>query len=134
PADRLRRGSEVFTGDLDEGLLDDLYRNLSEFEEGLRRAPRTLNDVRLLLYWAAAMLDAPRCQGEVKRASHKAFEEARAYYDAARRQLAEGLAVEAVRRMHAAMRRISKAAAELAQSCAEGQLPIAGAEPALEVT
>src|SRR5690606_28001737 len=63
-----------------------------------------------------------------------AFEEARAYYDAARRQLAEGLAVEAVRRLHAAMRRIGKAAAELAQSCAEGQLPIAGAEPALEVT
>src|SRR5690606_38427414 len=69
PAGHLQRGSEVFSGDVDEALLGDLYRNLSDFEEGLRRAPQTLGDVRTLLYWATAMLDAPRCQGEVKRAT-----------------------------------------------------------------
>ena len=79
------------------------------------------------------MLDAPLCQGEVKKASARAIEQAHSYYDAARRQLAEGQPVEAVRRMHAALRRISKAAAEIGQSCAEGQLPVPGADPALQV-
>ncbi|MEZ4450990.1 MAG: hypothetical protein R3B09_16025, partial [Nannocystaceae bacterium] len=134
PAGHLEAGAEVFSGDVDEALLVELYKNLSEFEEGLRRAPRTLADVRLLLYWATAMLDAPLCQGEVKRSSARALEQARGYYDAARRQLAEGQPVEAVRRMHAALRRISKAAAEIARSCAEGQLPVPGAQPDLQVT
>jgi uncharacterized protein with PhoU and TrkA domain len=77
-----------------------------------------------LLYWSAVMLDAPLCQGEVKARAATAFTQAKAYHDTARRQLLEGRSVDAVRRLHEAMRRISSAAAELARSCAEGQIDL----------
>jgi hypothetical protein len=92
-----------------------------------------LQDVRVLLYWAAVMLDAPLCQGDVKKRASAAFEQARAYYDAARRQIIEGRSVDAVRRMHAALGRISTAAAEIARSCGEGQIDIGVTPPHLPV-
>jgi hypothetical protein len=89
--------------------------------------------VRTLLYWAAVMLDAPLCQGEVKARAAAAFTQAKAYHDTARQRLLEGRSVDAVRRLQEAMRRISAAAAEIARSCAEGQIDIGVTPPHLPV-
>lgn len=131
--DRLLPGAQVHAAERSEQLISDLYDILGAFEADLLRAPRILGDVRVLLYWATAMLDAPLCQGDVKQRASIAVEQARVYYDAARRQLAEGRSVDAVRRMHEALRRISTAAAEIARSCGEGQIDIGVTPPHLPV-
>ncbi len=100
-----------------------------EFEATLTRAPQALEDVRRLLFWSAAMIDAPRCQGDLKEATHKSFQLARSYYEAARKRLIEGRTGDAIRQMHEALRRISSSAAELAMNCAEGQLSITPPSP-----
>jgi hypothetical protein len=134
PTDRLTRGAEVHRAERTERFYVDLYGKLGSFHDDLERAPRTLQDVRTLLYWAAVMLDAPLCQGNVKARAAAAFTQAKAYHDTARRQLLEGRTVDAVRRMQEAMRRISAAAAEIARSCAEGQIDINVTPPNLPVS
>ncbi|MFY0533384.1 hypothetical protein [Nannocystis pusilla] len=116
-----------------ERVLAELYQKVRAFHHNLVRAPKALHDVRLLLYWTAAMLDAPRCQGDVKQRAVIAFEQAKAYYDTARRKLMEGQTVDAVRRIHEALRRIAAAAAEIAKSCGEGQIDIGVTPPHLPV-
>ena len=113
PTDRLAVADRVHRAERPESLLVDLYGKLGAFHDDLERAPKTLQDVRTLLYWAAVMLDAPLCQGEVKARAAAAFTQAKTYYDTARRQLLEGRSVDAVRRLREALRRISSAAAEI---------------------
>jgi hypothetical protein len=126
PTGRLHRGALVHVrGRGDDRDLPALYRQIRAFHHSLVAAPKTLQDVRLLLYWTAAMLDAPLCQGEVKARAMAAFQQAKQYHDTARDRLIAGVSVDAVRRMHEALRRISAAAAEIARSCGEGQLDLA---------
>ena len=132
--ERLQPGAALHDNTHPDEFLRLLYRNINAFEDHLAEAPKRLADVRTLLYWTAAMLDAPLCQGEVKRRATAALEQARGYYDAARRQLIEGRTVDAARRIHEALRRISAAAAELAKSCGDGQTLLPGVAPVLEVT
>lgn len=132
--ERLQPGAALHDSTHPDEFLRLLYRNINAFEDHLAEAPKRLADVRTLLYWTAAMLDAPLCQGEVKRRATTALEQAQGYYDAARRQLIEGRTVDAARRIHEALRRISGAAAELAKSCGDGQTLLPGAAPAFEVT
>jgi hypothetical protein len=131
--DRLRPGAEVHQAERGEPFFNELYEKLGAFHEDLVRAPRTLQDVRMLLYWTAVMLDAPLCQGAVKQRATTAFEQAKAFHDTARRQLLAGRSVDAVRRMQEALRRISTAAAEIARSCGEGQIDIGVTPPHLPV-
>jgi hypothetical protein len=133
PTGRLAPTAKLHRAERASRFFGDLYGKLGAFHEDLERAPRTLGDVRTLLYWSATMLDAPLCQGEVKARAAAAFTQAKAYHDTARRQLLEGRSVDAVRRLHEAMRRISTAAAELARSCAEGQIDILVTPPHLPV-
>ncbi len=134
PTDRLTSGAMVHRAERTEAFFIDLYGKLGGFQDDLERAPKTLQDVRTLLYWAAVMLDAPKCQGDVKARAAVAFTQAKAYHDTARRQLLEGRTVDAVRRLQEAMRRISTAAAEIARSCAEGQIEILVTPPHLPVS
>jgi hypothetical protein len=134
PTDRLEPGTEVHDTNYPDVWLHQIYRNVNAFEDHLSAAPKRLADVRTLLYWTAAMLDAPLCQGDIKRRATEALQQARTYYEAARRQLIEGQTVDAARRIHEALRRISAAAAELARSCGDGQTTLPGAEPGLAVT
>jgi predicted RNase H-like HicB family nuclease len=131
---RLQPGATLHDNTHPDEFLRLLYSNINAFEDHLAEAPKRLADVRTLLYWTAAMLDAPLCQGEVKRRATTALEQAQGYYDAARRQLIEGRTVDAARRIHEALRRISAAAAELAKSCGDGQTLLPGAAPVLEIT
>ncbi len=124
PTGSLASGAIVHRAERPEQFFIDLYGKVGAFHDDLERAPRTLEDVRTLLYWAAVMLDAPLCQGDVKARAAVAFSQAKAFYDTARRALIEGRSVDAVRRMHEALARISTAAAEIARSCAEGQIDI----------
>ena len=62
-----------------------------------------------------------------------AFKQAKAYHDTARRQLLAGQTVDAARRIHEALRRISTGAAELARSCGDGQITLPGAAPVFGV-
>jgi hypothetical protein len=107
----------------------ELNAKVREFEATLARAPQALEDVRRLLFWSAAMIDAPRCQGELKAATQRSFQLARSYYETARKRLIEGRPGDAIRQMHEALRRISSSAAELAMNCAEGQLAITPPSP-----
>jgi hypothetical protein len=132
PTDRLAPEATVHRAERSASFFVELYGKLGAFQEDLERAPRTLQDVRTLLYWSAVMLDAPLCQGQVKARAAAAFTQAKAYHDTARQQLLEGRSVDAVRRLHEAMRRISSAAAEIARSCAEGQIDL-GTTPDLPV-
>lgn len=134
PTDRLEPGTAVHDTNYPDVWLHQIYRNVNAFEDHLVEAPKRLADVRTLLYWTAAMLDAPLCQGDVKRRAAEALQQAKTYYEAARRQLIEGQTVDAARRIHEALRRISAAAAELARSCGDGQTTLPGAAPTLEVT
>ncbi|MBA3549166.1 MAG: hypothetical protein H0T76_22060 [Nannocystis sp.] len=124
PTDRLAPGASVHHAERPASFYAQLYGKLGAFQADLERAPRILEDVRTLLYWTAVMLEAPLCQGEAKARAAAAFAQAKAYHDTARQTLLEGRSVDAVRRMHEAMRRISSAAAEFARSCAEGQIEI----------
>ncbi|MDC0721729.1 SNF2-related protein [Nannocystis bainbridge] len=117
----------------DARFITELYQKIGDFHDGLLRAPDTLRDVRVLLYWAAMMLGAPLCQGTAKARATVAFEQAKAYYDTARSRMIEGSTADAVRRMHEALRRISAAAAEIAKSCGEGQIDITVTPPHLPV-
>lgn len=129
PGDAIHRGGDALhratfsARPLD--FITEVNVKVREFEATLARAPQALEDVRRLLYWSAAMIGAPRCQGELKAATHKSFQLARSYYETARKRLIEGRTGDAVRQMHEALRRISSSAAELAMNCAEGQLTIA---------
>ncbi len=125
PTERLAAGALVHLRGSSEQELTELYRTIRAFHHNLVVAPKTLQDVRTLLYWTAVMLDTPRCQGEVKSRATAAFEQARQYYSTARWRLMDGVSVDAVRRMHEALRRISAAAAEIARSCGEGQVELA---------
>jgi hypothetical protein len=98
PSGRLAVADQVHRAERPESLLVDLYGKLGAFHDDLERAPKTLQDVRTLLYWAAVMLDAPLCQGEVKARAAAAFTQAKAYHDTARQRLLEGRSVDAVRR------------------------------------
>jgi hypothetical protein len=71
-----------------------------------------------------ALVDTQRCQGREQAAALRAFEQAKAYHDAARRLLIEGKTAVAAERIHNAMRRIATAAAYIAQNCAAGQQDI----------
>ncbi len=133
PTDRLVPGAEVHRSDRDERFFAELYQKIGAFEDDLVRAPKTLQDVRTLLYWTAVMLDAPLCQGEVKQRATRAFEQAKVYHDTARTRLLEGRSADAVRRLQAALRRISAAAAEIARSCGEGQITLVATPAELEV-
>jgi hypothetical protein len=133
PTDRLAPGAEVHRNDRDERFFAELYQKIGAFEDDLVRAPKTLQDVRTLLYWTAVMLDAPLCQGDVKRRATRAFEQAKVFHDTARQRLVEGRSADAVRRLQAALRRISTAAAEIARSCGEGQITLEVAPAELSV-
>jgi hypothetical protein len=110
----------------DHAFIRELYRKIHEFERGLRTAPQRLADVREMLFWTAAMIDAPRCQGESRRVAETAFRKAREHYGRARGLIAQGDSDEGLRAIHDALRKIAEAAAELAQSCAEGQTTLLG--------
>jgi hypothetical protein len=127
-SDSLEPGDAIHHHTRSIDVLFELHAKLHEFEATLTRAPQALEDVRRLLYWSAAMIDAPRCQGDLKATTHKSFQLARSYYETARKRLIEGRTGDAVRQMHEALRRISSAAAELAMNCAEGQLTITPVE------
>jgi hypothetical protein len=64
PTDRLEPGTAVHDTNYPDVWLHQIYRNVNAFEDHLTEAPKRLADVRTLLYWTAAMLDAPLCQGE----------------------------------------------------------------------
>ena len=126
-AGQLRDGDQLLLvgteGRADEQI--ELYRRIAEFIAEVERTPERLEDVRQLLFLAAAMIDTPRCKGAHRAAATRAFEKARDYYDTARRSLARGAALAASERVHDALRRIGLAAASIAEACAEGQEPLA---------
>jgi len=115
-------GAEVYLlHDRQDGFITQLHDRLAELEMTLRAAPKLLDDVRHLLFLAGVLIDTQRCQGKEQAAALRAFEQAKGYHDAARRMLIAGKSAVAAERIHAAMRRIATAAAQIAQSCAAGQ-------------
>ena len=115
-------GAEVYLlHDRQDGFITQLHDRLAELEMTLRAAPKILDDVRHLLFLAGVLIDTQRCQGKEQAAALRAFEQAKGYHDAARRMLIAGKSAVAAERIHAAMRRIATAAAQIAQSCAAGQ-------------
>jgi hypothetical protein len=142
PTDRLEPGTAVHDTNYPDVWLHQIYRNVNAFEDHLTAAPKRLADVRTLLYWTAAMLDAPLCQGEIKRratgeeALIEGQQARRTYYEARRgATLIEGQRPST--RRGGSTRRCAAsapAAAELARSCGDGQTTLPGAEPGLAVT
>ena len=125
-------GAEVYLlHERQELFIQQLHDRLAELEQTLRTAPKLLEDVRHLLFLAGVLIDTQRCQGKEQAAALRAFEQAKGYHDAARRMLIAGKSAVAAERIHAAMRRISTAAAEIAQSCAAGQQSIVPAKLAV---
>ena len=125
-------GAEVYLlHERQELFIQQLHDRLAEFEQTLRTAPKLLEDVRHLLFLAGVLIDTQRCQGKEQAAALRAFEQAKGYHDAARRMLIAGKSAVAAERIHAAMRRISTAAAQIAQSCAAGQQSIVPAKLAV---
>ncbi|MBL9102747.1 MAG: hypothetical protein JNL82_17505 [Myxococcales bacterium] len=121
---RLTRGTDVYLDRRDEPFITVLHDRVGSLEDTLRRAPALLADVRSLLVLTGALVDTQRCQGKEQAAALRAFEQAKAYHDAARRLLIEGKTAVAAERIHNAMRRITTAAAHIAQNCAAGQQDI----------
>lgn len=113
----------------------ELHTRIRQFLAEVERTPERLQDVRRLLYWTAAMIETPRCQGAHRGAVRRAFAQAKEHYDDARLHLARGNPVVAFQRVHEALRRLSTATAAMAEACAEGQLPLTGPDvrgPSLE--
>ena len=122
PTGSLKAGAEVYLLDTrHESFIHGLHEQAADLERTLRDAPRLLADVRQLLLLAGALIDTQRCQGKEQAAALRAFEEAKRYHDVARRMLVAGKTAVAAERIHATMRRIAVAAAEISQHCATGQ-------------
>jgi hypothetical protein len=125
-------GTEVYLlHERQDLFIEQLHERLAELEASLRAAPKLLEDVRHLLFLTGVLIDTQRCQGKEQAAALRAFEQAKGYHDAARRMLIEGKPAVAAERIHAAMRRIATAAAQIAQSCAAGQQSIVPAKLAV---
>lgn len=125
----LEPNESVYILEHEPAVYIELHDRIRAFLEEVERTSHRLEDVRRLLYWTAAMIDTPRCQGQHRALVRRAFVEAMMFYDAARLQLAHGNPVVAFQRVHDALRRLSSAAAAMAQACAEGQMPLT--KPAL---
>lgn len=125
----LEPNESVYILEHEPAVYIELHDRITAFLEAVERTSHRLEDVRRLLYWTAAMIDTPRCQGQHRALVRRAFVEAMMFYDAARLQLARGNPVVAFQRVHDALRRLSSAAAAMAQACAEGQMPLT--KPAL---
>ena len=110
----------------DLAFIRDLYKKVREFEHNVWTAPEQLAEVREMLFWAAAMIDTPRCRGESRRVAEAAFRDAKNHYDRARTLITQGDSPAGIAAMNAALRKIAEAAGELAQSCAEGQTTLVG--------
>jgi hypothetical protein len=107
--------------------------HLTDLEHTLRKAPELLTDVRHLLFLTGALIEASGCQGGEQKAAMRAFQQAKNYYDAARRQLVLGKPAGTAERVHQAMQRIASSAAQISQSCAAGQTALPGSTPSLVV-
>lgn len=83
-----------------------------------------------LLYWTAAMVNAPRCLGEVQQASVRAVREAFRLFQAGKRRMQAGAPRDSI---VAALARIVRAAARLAADCGEGQVTLLGVPLELDV-
>ena len=102
-----------------------LYQYMARLREDLERAPKVLSDVRRLLYWTGAMLDAPRCQDETKRRAMESFEAAKALYDEARKRVTtQATTSSEIASIKAPLRKAAVSAAQLATDCGEGQVDI----------
>jgi hypothetical protein len=110
----------------DLAFIRELYKKVREFEHNVWTAPEQLAEVREMLFWAAAMIDTPRCRGESRRVAEAAFRDAKDHYDRARNLLTQGDSPAGVAAMNVALRKIAEAAGELARSCAEGQATLVG--------
>lgn len=109
-----------------------LYQYMARLREDLERAPKVLSDVRRLLYWTGAMLDAPRCQDETKRRAMESFEAAKVLYDEARtRVTTQSTTSSGIASIKAPLRKAAVSAAQLATDCGEGQVDIFSARPHL---
>ncbi|MBK7828632.1 hypothetical protein [Nannocystis sp.] len=129
---KARPGAEVYLLHERQALfIEQLHDRLAELEQALHAAPKLLEDVRHLLFLTGVLIDTQRCQGKEQAAALRAFEQAKGYHDAARRMLIAGKTAVAAERIHAAMRRIAIAAAQIAQSCAAGQQSIVPAKLAV---
>lgn len=109
-----------------------LYQYMARLREDLERAPKVLSDVRRLLYWTGAMLDAPRCQDETKRRAMESFEAAKALYDEARtRVTTQSTTSSVIASIKTPLRKAAVSAAQLATDCGEGQVDIFSVRPQL---
>ena len=109
-----------------------LYQYMSRLREDLERAPKVLSDVRRLLYWTGAMLDAPRCQDETKRRAMESFEAAKALYDEARTHVTtQSTTSSGIASIKSPLRKAAVSAAQLATDCGEGQVDIFSVRPNL---
>lgn len=109
----------------DADFITSLYQYMARLREDLERAPKVLSDVRRLLYWTGAMLDAPRCQDETKRRAMESFEAAKALYDDARtRVTTQSTTSSGIASIKAPLRKSAVSAAQLATDCGEGQVDI----------
>lgn len=124
--DRLLPTDMVYILEREPAEYIELHARIKQFLVEVERTPERLQDVRRLLYWTAAMIETPRCQGWYRMAARRALEQAVLHYDDARVQLARGSSVAAFQRVHDVLRRLSAAVARMAEACAEGQLPLQG--------
>lgn len=109
-----------------------LYQYMARLREDLERAPKVLSDVRRLLYWTGAMLDAPRCQDETKRRAMELFEAAKALYDEARtRVTTQSTTSSEIASIKTPLRKAAVSAAQLVTDCGEGQVDIFSVRPHL---
>lgn len=119
--------SRLYADDRTPEFYEELHRRLHLLEDDLTRSPRILSDVRELLYWSAALIDATRCQAETKRAAHAFFQSAFSRYTQACKDLARGSKLDQAAPIQQELRELSEAAAGLALSCGEGQLELSDA-------
>jgi len=119
---RLKAKAETISLAPGAAKIEAIYERLDDYERTIRRAPELLSDVRHILFLTGLLVDTAKCQGAEQRAAARAFEQANGYYDQAARQLVRGKSAAAAEQMHAALRRVAIAAAEIAESCAAGQV------------
>ena len=109
-----------------------LYQHMDRLREDLERAPKALSDVRRLLYWTGAMLDAPHCQDDTKRRAMESFEAAMVLYTEARKRVTtQATTPSELASLKAPLRKAAVSAAKLATDCGEGQVDIFSVRPSL---
>jgi len=115
--------------DLDTETIEHVWSTYKELADSVRGAPTALEQARKALVYAKVLVQAPKCQGEARASAMQFLRGAFVYYRNAQERVTQGAAGAAYANLRRIARYLAREAANLAESCAAGQLSLVAPSP-----